>query len=327
MAVCILLCIQKKSVKVSREQVKGTLIFCIGQNIGSLLSFASVEFVPISVAGSLMFGSMMILGSLFGRIILKEKIGIWHLISMTICSIGLLILVIGSYMSVENEDTNHLENGTTVVEETWYILNKSDTNSYGNTSLHSIQSQNIKRKIHTSTIPELIIGLTLSCLAGLGEIISMIGLKTNQNNIESVHVLTFWFTLSGTVSSAILMVPLEYARITLPTNITNCFYLLGHIGASTCAILCYITAMEKLRAHVMSLVNTVQIPVLVFLQYVLFSQLQPMESNVFVVCGAIVVTGGLMLNPVVTVIKIKYESLRGQAKMKEEEYSILPEAE
>ncbi len=160
----------------------------------------------------------------------------------------------------------------------------------------------VHRKIHTSSIYELVIGLSLPCIAGLSEAISLIALKMIQSDLESVLVLSFWFTLSGMIASSILMIPFERTRLAFPGNLENGLYLLGHLGTSSFAMVCYVVAMGKLSSHLMSLFNTAQIPVNVFLQYVFFKHLQPMKCGLIEVIGASVVTVGLSIHPVMTII-------------------------
>ncbi len=151
---------------------------------------------------------------------------------------------------------------------------------------------------------------------------------TNDRQIsgvnDSVHILTFWYTMIGTISSAILMLPIEYSKIALPRDCTRVFYLLGHVGTSSCALLCYIISMEKLSAHFWSLLTTGDIPISVIMQYVLFKNLQPMDSNMVELAGAIIVTFGLLVQPLSVIIQMKFCSVTKNGKDGEKEYSPIP---
>ncbi len=295
----------------------------------------SVELVPLSAVASLMCGSMMMFGLILGTVILKEKIQLIHVISMLVILSGLVVLIVGSYKSLKRENeicSNSLTHETEAAllnntQETenknMYFINseylrkmQSDvvryaTNDISNETLHGLKVSNLanrrhagscNRNIHISNIYELIIGLTVPCLAGLGEAISLIGLKLIQTELESVLVLSFWFTLSGTIVSCIAMLPLEYNRLSFPGNLENSLYLSGHIVTSSLAMVCYVIAMGMLSSHLMSLFNSAQIPVNVFLQYIFFKHLQPMDCGLMEVIGACIVTIGLSIHPVITLI-------------------------
>ena len=185
----------------------------------------------------------------------------------------------------------------TNLEET---LNHSDF-SYRKQN-DDLDRSHMRRNIYISSTAELMIGLILSCIAGLCEAISLIGLKMIQNDIENVLVLSFWFTLSGTVASSVIMIPLEWTRLAVPEDLENSLYLLGHVGTSSLAMVCYVVAMGKLTSHLMSLFNSAQIPVNIFLQYIFFKHLQPMKCGLMEVIGAIIVTIGLSIHPIMTLI-------------------------
>ncbi len=313
--ISICLWLQKTSMKITRDHIKYTVIFCIGQNIGSIMSFVSVELVPLSAVASLMCGSMMLCGVLLGAVILKERIEILHVISMLVCLIGLGLLISGSYMTFTDE--NPMYSCSQISQYEVKLLNMHGTESqntslgggtHSNENITGLEQSNLvnastiaadsHRNICISNIRELVIGLTLSCIAGVGEAVSLIGLKQVQSDIESVLVLSFWFTLSGAISSSIAMFSFEYTKLATPENLETGLYLLGHLGTSSLAMVCYVTAMGKLPSHMMSVFNAAQIPVTVVLQYAFFTQLQPIDSGLVEVVGACIVTVGLCIQPV-----------------------------
>ncbi len=258
---------------------------------------------------ALFLGSLMVFGVVLGRIILKEELKLPHIISFLICLAGFSVLVIGPYMEISSQEQESgsprefngtFSNGT----EIWNSTNMNEPDG--------------KRHLQTTNIKELLIGLSLAVAAGFGEAISLISLKLIQDKIQSVHVLTFWFVLSGILVSVPAMYVLEYDSLSFPTDLENCLYLLGHVVTSPVALLCYIVSMGKLSACLMSILSTSQIPINVLLQYTFFRQLQPMRGGFLEIIGAGVVTIGLIIQPIVKMIRKRTTHAKGNAQEQEE---------
>ncbi len=305
------------SVKIAKGQIKGVAIFCICDTMASLLSFAAVEFVPLSVLASIMCGAMMVCGVILSRLVLKELIEWLQILAAIICLIGLVASATGSYTSLKkghiNKEFNtsastvvigNLSDITEFSSSSYFFTTVGDTTSISYLS-KALDTSKTQRNINTTDLHELVIGLLLSCFAGFGAATAMVALKSVQDDLDNIHVLTFWFTLTGTIASAIGSGLIEHSELSFPSDLNNGLYLLAHLGTSTCALVFYIIARKKLSAHITSIVYSSQIPVNVFLQYTLFKHLQPMDGGLLEIVGAGIVTVGLVIPPVMSLIKLK----------------------
>ncbi len=249
---------------------------------------------------------------------MAQGLTLLQVISVIICLIGLSVLVIGSYTSLQHQcketdktsvhNESITRNLTVVITEpsnTSYSMSAADINSTHGLKMKQNTFEH-QRKIHTSELYQLLLGLMLSCISGLGEAGSMVALKIIQEELDSIHVLTFWFTFTGSCASVVGMILIEHAVLAFPTDIQNGLYLLAHLTTSPCGLLCYIIAMGKLSGHITSIVHTSQIPVNVLLQYVFFKHLQPMDDGLFDLVGAGMVTVGLAIPPIMSLFKVSH---------------------
>ena len=313
------------------------MIFSLGQFTAAVLSFATVEFIPLSSMACLFLGSNMIFGILFGRVILKEKIGKLYVVSMVICLVGITILVYGLVKTVllvsgepkEQDTIQQISNQTTTVikvnsqllgdQEDQPFVNETIKYNFTNmdkyieddafkSNRRGVRKLNISldkhnRKMQTSTLPRLIIGLVIPIIAGLTEAMTLISVKIVQKDIESVQIFTFWFALSGVILSVIGMLIFERSSMSFPmSNLPNILYLLGHVGCSSMAIICNVFSMRRVPAYMMGIFCNVQIPINMFLQYVFFRSWQPMDGGWIDGAGSVVVTVGVLIVPTIVIL-------------------------
>ena len=239
-------------------------------------------------------GSLMVFGVILGRLVLKEKLNIGAVLSLLICFIGFSVLIAGPYltiMSKDNKDILSLESNETLSN----VTEKRNTIFQGNLPQNN-------RNIQTTNLSQLILGIVFAVVAGFGEAVSVVSLNIIQDNLPSIHVLTFWFLLSGIICSAAGMFVFERDTMTFPTEILSSCYLAGHVLTSSGALLCYIIAMETLSASLMSILASAQIPINVLIQYAFFKQLQPINGGILEIIGASIATMGLIIQPFVAII-------------------------
>ncbi len=302
---------------ISNKNIIYTFLFCLGQNSGSILQFVSVKIITISTMGALFLGSLMVFGVVLGRMVLKEELKLGSVMSLFVCLIGFSILIAGPYITTTSKDGFGNNEGIFSMEFNETLFNFNGTiitniplhndlqNDLQNDLENYLQEKNrtdlsqgqMSRSKSNGHLSQLILGLIIAVMAGFGEAVSVISLNCIQDDLENVHVLTFWFVLSGIICSVFGMFAFEREVMSFPTELLNGCYLAGHIITSSLALLFYIVAMENLSASLMSILASTQIPVNVLLQYAFFTQLQPMKGGTSELIGASVVTLGLIIQP------------------------------
>ncbi len=285
---------KRRGIAISNNNIICTLLFCLGQNSGSILQFVSVKLIPISTMAALFLGSLMVFGVIMGRIVLNEKLKIGAVMSLCVCLVGFSILIAGPYLKVTSNDNFQTNEGILLIEFNETLLNFTK-NVNTTTSVRNIPEND------KTNLSQLILGLVLAVVAGFGEAISVISLNSIQDDLENIHVLTFWFVVSGIICSVLGMLAFERESMTLPTDLFNGGYLMGHVVTSSGALLCYIIAMSHLSASLMSILASAQIPVNVLLQYAFFKQLQPINGGTLEILGASIVTLGLIIQPLIDI--------------------------
>ncbi len=320
-------------------------LFCLGQNAGSLLPYVSVEFIPVSIMTALFMGSTMVFGVVLSSIILKEQLTLPHLLSVLTCLAGFAVLIVGPINMVNccismntAKDQNLLTSNPRAI--TLHACITDDLKSLdfsemcknisltpkgmdistccdiNNVTFH-LGAASADRNLQTKSLGAFIIGLTLPVLAGLGEAVSVICVKLIQGNIHSVHVLTFWFVLSGFTCSLLGMFAFQHDILVMPANALDMAYILGMVTASSGALICYILAMGELSASLMSIFSCTEIIANVILEYCFFKALQPMDGGVTEIIGAVVVTFGLLIYPVIGYISVKCKHTEKASKDEE----------
>ncbi len=282
---------------VARQHVSKVAIFCIGQATGAVAIFAAVELISLSSMAAICMGSVMILGVLLGKVVLKENITLLCLISVVTCVIGESVIVTGLVLTIVEGDTEtNNQTGRNQQNSSFY------DNQANGTSAGILENPSLERNIHTASLTRLIFGIGIALVGGLGEAISFVSLKRIQHDVPSIHILTFWFTILGIVSSTVAMLAIEFNQLSIPQDWINSCYLIGHVIMSSSAIIVYILAIENSPVYITSIFINALIPIDMFLQYVCFPNLQPMKGSLYDMSGAILVTVGLLAPPVVTLL-------------------------
>ena len=300
---------------ISNKNILYTFLFCLGQNSGSILQFVSVKIITISTMAALFLGSLMVFGVVLGRIVLKEELKLGSVMSLFVCLIGFSILIAGPYLTITSKDDFRKNEGFLSIEFNETLFNFKGTINTNITLQNTLQNDlqnNLEKyleeknrtdlsqgQMSETDLSQLILGLIVAVMAGFGEAVSVISLNSIQDDLENVHMLTFWFVLSGIICSLPGMFAFERELMSFPTELLNGCYLAGHIITSSLALLFYIVAMENLSASLMSILASAQIPVNVLLQYAFFTQLQPMKGGTSELIGAVVVTLGLIIQPLI----------------------------
>ena len=254
-------------------------------------------------AAALYMASLTILGVLLGRIILKEEITWLAMVALTICLCGICLVLFGltKTITIEYEKAEYTSN-----------LNVAAKSAQTASQRQPIFSQEIKdtrhtpqneRRIHTGTIIGLITGVSGCLFCGIAEAISIVTLKYIQHDIKDVHILTFWTVVSGLIFSTAATVLFELEEIDYPRDIEESLFMVGHALAVATGQFVYVLAMEKTSAHLLSILLNGQIPTNMLFQYVIVVNFQPITGGFYDVLGALVVTFGLVLPPVVEVCR------------------------
>ncbi len=260
---------------------------------------------------ALYMSSLTSVGVLLGYIVLKENISKLSLISMSICFIGLSLILLG--LSDTILENNGVSSENITMQQS--VMNTSGTNIsflglhpdfYGSINANQSEQSNseafgeeVHRHIYTGTIAELIVGVLGCIVCGVMEAVSIISLKYIQDDIPDVHILTFWMAVAGVIFSTAGMIVFEMNKIDFPHNLTETLFLVGHGTAVATGMFTWVAAMEKTSAHVISILCNAQIPLNMVFQYIIVQHFQPISGGIYDIIGACVVTVGLAMPPVI----------------------------
>ncbi len=262
-------------------------------------------------AAALYMASLTILGVLLGRIILKEEITWLATMALTICLCGISLVLFGltKTITIEYEKAQYTSN-LNATSDSVQTASQNQPPIFSQEIIKDTQHQTFQhsmlqnqRHIHTGTIMGLITGVSGCLFCGIAEAISIISLKYIQNDIKDVHILTFWTAISGLIFSTAATVLLELEEIDYPRDLEKSLFLVGHALAVATGQFVYVLAMEKTSAHLLSILLNGQIPTNMLFQYVIVVNFQPITGGFYDVLGALVVTFGLVLPPVVEVCR------------------------
>ncbi len=269
------------------------------------------QVIPMGCTSALYMASLTSVGVLLGYVILKENISRLSLISMSICFIGLSLILLGLTDTIIGN--NGVSPGDTTIQQnvipssrtniSFLDLHRNSTDFINVSQIGQINAgesgDRIHRHIYTGTITELIFGVLGSILSGVVEAVSIISLKYIQDDITEVHILTFWTAVAGIILSTAGMIVFEINKIDFPHNLTESLFLVGHGTAVAAGMFSWVAAMEKTSAHVISIVCNAQIPLNMVFQYVIVKHFQPISGGIYDIIGACVVTVGLVIPPVI----------------------------
>ncbi len=232
---------------------------------------------------------------ILGRIFLKEKIPNSFIAAALICLLGLSLNIYGLVTSVLQEkytDANSYKHEATTLSH--LVINNQTP----------IDAQNIfpepygGRNIHTGTVSKLLIGFAVAMLSGVSEAVSVVVQKYYEDEFSSVHILTFWSSLSGIVMSVFILLVFQYSYIAIPNDTETCFLVLGQALVVGVGFTLYIISMKVASTFVVSIFHNAHIPTAVLFETFWFGNLQPIRGSIYDLIGPIIVTIGLVIPPI-----------------------------
>ena len=235
-------------------------------------------------AGSLYHAVWMIAVSISARVVLKEIITPVKWISISLCIGGSALVVVGLLSTIEFEKSSDPASNVTTLSPPSEVENE-----------HHM----------TTAVSSFVLGIFICVASGIIEMSIVTFTKLMEEHIRHVFILSFWCSITGLLVSVIFMLILELDKLTFPTDILNLLYLATHTICTGIACVIYFVALQFGSAIVCSIALNAEIPFRVLFQYVLAKNLQPIDGSVYDIIGAVIVTLGVVLPPVVDFIKLK----------------------
>ncbi len=108
--------------------------------------------------------------------------------------------------------------------------------------------------------------------------------------------------VSATIST-VLMICVEYNKVTLPREPTDIMYLLIHVFAGGVGYPLWIYVVLLLSLITLGIVSAFFIPMLMVCQYLIATELQPIQPGYIDFIGAVIISIGFIMGAVEEVIK------------------------
>ncbi len=214
---------------------------------------------------------------ILGRIFLKEKIPNSFIVAALFCLFGLSLDIYGLVATVLEEDytQEHLYNHEATTLSHMVINNQTPIDA------KEILTEPIEgRNIHTGTVSKLLIGFAVATLSGVSEAVSVVVQKYYEDEFYSVHILTFWSSLSGILMSVCVLLVFQYPYITIPTNTETCFLVLGQALVVGVGFTLYIISMKVASTFVVSIFHNAHIPTAVLFETLWFGNLPAVQGSI-----------------------------------------------
>ena len=264
---------------------------CLGTlfvSISNVCLFAKFEMIPLSSAQGLTYMASNILFILVGKLILKDTVHWRQAFGMILCMIGSALIILGLTRSVHF--VHSLENSHFHRQNSTEVLSKNSSVQ----ETHLSQSFP-KRHHHTTTMQYFLLGIGMSVLQGLTDVMYLYCSKTLNDHVDHILILHFWYLIGSILFSSLLMIGFERNRMTLPTQVDDIAFLTTYSLASAIALILNIIILTLLSFLTIGIFLNLEIPLAMLCQYLIVPQIQPIRGGVFDLCGSVLITIGLML--------------------------------
>ena len=270
------------------------LLLILG-NLSPFAMYTAVEHVPVGSAAGLSRTVVMIITPGLAIFVLKERVGLFKFVPIVICTVGTVIMcnmlfseVSGKSSILETVDTNISikKNGNI----SWSGLSET-VNSSLELSLHKDTY-----KANSDSMSSLLYGISLCVTNGISTSIYYVMNKLLADKVNDIMVLSFMISIVGVLLSIGLMCIFEMKDITFPKDQYNLTYLTVHAVLSGAESFSKSAAIYFGSSLIVQIVCTAEVPLKLVCQYFLFPDLQPIESNVYDVIGATIITAGILLS-------------------------------
>ncbi len=183
----------------------------------SFSAYVCIEYLPLGSAAALDHAVWMLMIPVTSFTILREKISWIQWISITLSTIGSLLIFFGlvetfRFNGDEPQMTKiSLRNTSTTMLHENRSTNFSDEK--GNYLLGPSESHHM-----TTTVPKFVCGLILAFARGISGNLYTAMAKLLQDHLKSPVILAVWYNLAGMLICAVLMLMLEFNDISLPSR-------------------------------------------------------------------------------------------------------------
>ena len=223
---------------------------------------------------------------ILGRTFLNEKIPKSFIGAALLCFVGLGLDIYGLVTTVLQEENYHSD----CYEILPHVLTTSAPSS--------------GRNMHTGTVKQLLTGIAVAILSGLGEAVSVVVQKYYEDEFPSVHVLTFWSSAAGIILSLSYLLVIQYQSIAIPQDLGTCLLVLGNSLVNGLGLTLYIISMKVASTYVLSIFHNAHIPTALLFETVWFENLQPIREGIYDLIGPIILSVGLLIPPVWTLAEV-----------------------
>ena len=292
--------------------------FCGCSFVNSFAPYTTVEHLPLASAVAIEFAIHNMTVPFAARIYLKETISTEKAIAVLCCTLGGAICGFGLFISGEKTTTNlgQLPDFTAQeIEElhTSIIEYSNQTDLNYNLKMESMLENQITTTqllpskpsgIHSmnGTISEPLtnhfhandfaIGISLGILAGLSDTGKAILIKKLQPEVENIFTLEVYYNLTGILVSLILMLMIEFDRLSFPTDAENVIYFTIHATSKLITSFTLQLAYYYCSALICALTLNANLPLNALCEYGLFPSMQPLSGG-----NSIEMTGVGICNP------------------------------
>ncbi len=304
---CIFLLHRQIVPRVPRECWTSLCMGSLSMSVGQVIMFAKYEVIPLSSADGIQYAIYTVMATVVARLLLKENITIAKGVSLFMCMVGSALTGIGLISIVYNVqqgpkiNTFHDMNITSNFTSQNFTNRNDDTENMSNsTDLGDIQVIPVTphRNINTQDINTLLYGFLLCALNGMCDCVAFYCSTTMNDYVDHVLVVNFWYIIMSSLFSFIMMLVLEYERLTLPFQWDDIAFVTAHAITTGVGHLFWFTWIEFLSFIAIALIMNAEIPLKILCQYFLFPQLQPIKGGIFDFTGAIIITLGLTFPPI-----------------------------
>ena len=274
-------------------------------SVGQVLMFAKYEVIPLSSADGIQLAMYTVLAAVIARLLLKENITIAKGVSLFMCIAGSTLTGIGLISIVSNAQ---LEPKVNILFDSNFTIssplrNSSDINDAienmnNSATLNDVIPVRPHRNINTQDIETLLFGFLLCALNGMCDCVAFYCSAVMKDHVDHVLVVNFWYIVMSSLFSLIMMLALEYEKLTLPSQWDDIAFVTVHAITTGAGHLVWFAWIEFLSFIAIALFMNVEIPLKILCQYFLFPQLQPIQGGMFDFAGAIIITLGLIFPPI-----------------------------
>ncbi len=301
--------------------------FCGCSFVNSFAPYTTVEHLPLASGVAIEFAIYNMTIPFAASIYLKETISTKKAIAVLCCTIGGLICGFGLFVSGEKAKTNlsqfpnfaghelhtpvfeyHNQTDMNYTLESKAIIENQITTTQSllskSSGIHSMNGTISKPSSNHFHANDLTIGISMGILAGLADTGKAILIKKLQPEVENIFILEVYYNLTGILVSSILMLMIEFDRLSFPTDAVNIIYFTIHATSKLITSFTLQLAYYYCSALICALTLNVNLPLNALCEYVLFRSMQPLSGgNSIEMTGVCIVTLGIILCPLVNLVQ------------------------